>query len=167
MSGSDPSSVWTKTTPKLEGGVVRKEMAIRPNEYATILPSQYSGLRSKAPEEQLLIAILHDAIECVEKYRFATDAEGQGEYHAAKRWLLADERDWPCSFARICEVLDINATHVRARLRARLTRPSDPPAFLTCADATNTPPTRPFRRPIIVPAMPIGVIDADTGARRP
>jgi hypothetical protein len=161
MRGSDPSSLWTKARPKLESGIVRKESAIREYEFATVLPSQYSGLRSKAPEEQLLIAILQDAIECVEKYRFATDAEGQGEFHAAKRWLLADERDWPCSFARICEVLDINAVEVRARLRPKLTRPTDPPALLMCGDTKDT--TRRFRSAIAPPSMPLGVIEVDSG----
>ena len=43
-----------------------------------ILPSQHFGPRRKlAPEQRLMIAVLHDATDCLEKYRFATGSHGR------------------------------------------------------------------------------------------
>jgi hypothetical protein len=64
-----------------------------------------------------MIAILHDAIDCVEKYRVATDPQGQRIFQEAKEWLLADESEWPYSFECICGVLELDASAVRRRLR--------------------------------------------------
>ncbi len=83
-----------------------------------ILPSQYFESRGRlTPEHRLRIAVLDDAIQCVEKYRFATNVRGQRRFHEARRWLLAEETDWPYSFEVICEVLDLDANAVRHRLR--------------------------------------------------
>jgi hypothetical protein len=83
-----------------------------------ILPSQYfepcGGL---TPEHRLRMAVLYDAIRCVEKYRFATDAQSQRRFHEVRRWLLAEETNWPYSFEAICEALGLDANAVRHRLR--------------------------------------------------
>lgn len=82
-----------------------------------VLPSQYYGpQRKQAPEQRLMIAVLHDALDCVEKYRSAKDGSGRRLYHEAKQWFLADDSDWPCSFEHICGVLDLDASAVRQRL---------------------------------------------------
>ena len=86
-----------------------------------ILPSQHFGPRRKqAPEHRLMIAVLQDALDCVEKYRCATSAHGRRLFHEAKRWLLADEADWPYSFECICGALDLDSNAVRQRLRVAL-----------------------------------------------
>ena len=86
-------------------------------ELDTILPSQHFGpLHKQVPERRLMIAVLQDAIECVEKYRFATGAEGRRLFREAKEWLLAGEIDWPYSFESICGVLDLDSNAVRQHL---------------------------------------------------
>ena len=83
-----------------------------------ILPSQHFGPRRKqAPEQRLMIAVLHDALDCLEKYRFATGRHGRRLFHDAKQWFLADEPEWPYSFECICGVLDLDSNAVRQRLR--------------------------------------------------
>jgi hypothetical protein len=43
-----------------------------------ILPSQHYGpQRKQAPEQRLMIAVLHDALDCLEKYRCATNSHGR------------------------------------------------------------------------------------------
>jgi hypothetical protein len=64
-----------------------------------------------------MIAVLHDALDCVEKYRFATNSRGRRLFHEAKQWFLADEVEWPCSFECICGVLDLDSNAVRQRSR--------------------------------------------------
>lgn len=83
----------------------------------TLLPSQQFGSRRKQiPEERLMIAVLHDAIECLEKYRVAVSTESRHLFREAQRWFLADEADWPYSFESICGVLDLDSNAVRQRL---------------------------------------------------
>jgi len=75
--------------------------------------------RKQAPEERLMIAVLHDALDCLEKYRFDTGRAGRRLFQQARRWFLADEPEWPYSFACICEVLDLDPNDVRLRLTRR------------------------------------------------
>ena len=83
-----------------------------------LLPSQHFGPRRKqAPEQRLMMAVLHDALECLEKYRFATSSQGRRLFREAMQWFLADETDWPYSFECICGVLDLDSNAVRQRLR--------------------------------------------------
>lgn len=89
-----------------------------------ISPAQYFAPPKKlAPEHRLMMAVLEDAVRCVEKYRVATYARDRRLFHEAKQWLLAAELRWPYSFECICAVLDLDADAVRNRLR--LARRSD------------------------------------------
>ena len=104
-----------------------EERIIRATEFGSILPSQFMRKPGKqAPEEQLMIAILHDAIDCIEKYRFATDTRRQRLFQEAKAWLLADESAWPYSFESICAVIELDATAVRERLRLTAMQQTSP-----------------------------------------
>lgn len=82
-----------------------------------VLPSQYfAPQRNQAPEQRLMIAVLHDALDCLDKYRFATDTHDRRLFHEAMEWFLADDIEWPYSFECICSVLGLDATAVRQRL---------------------------------------------------
>jgi hypothetical protein len=86
-------------------------------QFDIVLPSQHFGPQRKAPEQRLMTAVLRDALECVEKYRFAADTYGRRTFFEAKQWFLADETEWPYCFERICETLDLDSNVVRQRLR--------------------------------------------------
>jgi hypothetical protein len=84
---------------------------------AVILPSQQIKARGPlVPEQRLMIAVVQDAINCVEKYRFATDQRGRRLFAEVTQWLTASEPGWPYSFESICEVLGLDADAVRCRL---------------------------------------------------
>ena len=71
--------------------------------FGVLLPSQHPGSRrAQIPEQRLMIAVLHDALECLVKHRFASSSEGRQLFREAQRWFLADEADWPYSFESIC-----------------------------------------------------------------
>lgn len=92
-----------------------------------ILPAQlFSVSKAFTPEHRLRAAILADAVWCVEKYRFPTDARGRRLLRKATQWLLASEPQWPYSFESIWVVLDLDANAVRRRLRLS---PEPPPVF--------------------------------------
>ncbi len=83
-----------------------------------VLPSQHFGPQHRqAPEQRLMIAVLQDALDCVQKHRFAKDAHRRQAFREARRWFLAGETDWPYSFECICDTLDLDADAVRRRLR--------------------------------------------------
>ena len=62
-----------------------------------ILPWQDLGPmpRKRAPEELLMIAVLNDALECLEKHRFATEFQACRLFRQARRWFLAGDTEWP------------------------------------------------------------------------
>jgi hypothetical protein len=96
-----------------------------------ILPAQhFNPPKRLAPEHRLMVAVLDDAVRCVEKYRFPTDARSRRLFHEAKQWLLAAEPHWPYSFECICAVLDLDANAVRHRLRLA---PEPPPVSVSRA----------------------------------
>ncbi len=82
-----------------------------------VLPAQYFGPRRKqTPEHRLMMAVLRDALECLEKYRFATDNRGRRLFREAEKWCLTKEAHWPYSFESICAVLELDSNAVRTRL---------------------------------------------------
>jgi hypothetical protein len=84
-----------------------------------LLPSQhFQARRQPMPERRLMAAVLDEALDCLDKYRAATDPSGRRVFAEARQWLLADEPEWPFSFASICAVLDLDATAVLDRLLA-------------------------------------------------
>jgi hypothetical protein len=82
-----------------------------------LLASQHFGPRGKqSPEQKLMIAVLQDALDCLEKYRSATKSHECRLLHETRQWFLADEPAWPYSFECICLTLDLDASAVRRRL---------------------------------------------------
>jgi len=90
-------------------------------ELSILLPSQfYRRLKRKVSnrgELQLITAILDDACATYCKHRNAPDSESRRLFQDAKRWVESTDRTWALSFERICEVLALDAAHVRGRLR--------------------------------------------------
>jgi len=87
-----------------------------------MLPVQYFTLLRKrapqGPEYLLVIAMLQDAIECVQKYRYATDQNGRELFEDARVWIASDDRKWPFSFENVCGILKLDAGYVRRGLDA-------------------------------------------------
>src|SRR3989338_2740278 len=83
-----------------------------------VLPAQYSGRRGnpKIPELHLVLMILQDAVDCFQKYLFASTAEKRREFDDAERWILSNDREWPFSFNNVCNLLNINPDYLREGL---------------------------------------------------
>lgn len=83
-----------------------------------LLPSQLFGPgRKQEPEQQLMIAVLHDALDCLEKHRSAKRPRDRQLFNETQQWFLTRETRWPYSFESICAVLDLNPDAVRQHLR--------------------------------------------------
>jgi hypothetical protein len=87
------------------------------------LPSQFygtSGLSRKLEgEKRLMIAILKDAVECLDKYRGARSAAGRCQYQNAIEWVLDPDTDWLFSFTNICDLLGFDPQYMREVLLKR------------------------------------------------
>ena len=42
-----------------------------------------------------MIAVLHDALNCIAKYHCATNTHGRRLFREAQLWFVADDTDWP------------------------------------------------------------------------
>jgi hypothetical protein len=63
-----------------------------------------------------MIAVVQDAINCIVKYRFATDRRGRRLFNEGTQWLGSKDTGWPYSFESICEAFSLDANAVRHRL---------------------------------------------------
>ena len=89
----------------------------------TFLPSQFYGngglSRHLEGERRLMIAILKDAVECLEKYRGAKSSAGRALYENAVEWIEDKNMGWLFSFSNICDLLEFDPEYLRKFLLKR------------------------------------------------
>lgn len=97
----------------------------------TCLPSQFYGnkglSRQLEGEKRLMIAILKDAVECLEKYRGSRNSSGRELYQNALEWIEDKSTGWLFSFNNICGLLGFDPDYMREFLLKReqkLAKPS-------------------------------------------
>ena len=87
------------------------------------LPSQFYGSgglsRTLEGEKRLMIAILKDAVECLEKFRSSSSNSGQNHYLNALEWIEDDDTVWLFSFTNICDLLGFDPAYLREVLLKR------------------------------------------------
>jgi hypothetical protein len=87
------------------------------------LPSQFygaSGLsRQLEGEKRLMIAILKDAVECLDKYRSSRNSTGRSNYQNALQWVEDHGTEWLFSFTNICDLLGFDPDYLRQLLLKR------------------------------------------------
>jgi len=69
-------------------------------------------------EKRLMLAVLHDAFDCYQKYIFADDRVGRELFAEAAAWLNCTSSDGLFSFESISETLDIEPEYFRRGLAA-------------------------------------------------
>ncbi len=80
------------------------------------------------PEKSLLLAILEDAIHCIEKYRAATDRAGKERFREAESWIMEPGNGWIFSFDNVCELLGLDPQYIRQGLKKRCAKTIEPEA---------------------------------------
>jgi len=87
------------------------------------LPSQFYGngglSRQLEGEKRLMIAILKDAVECLDKYRSARSSAARSLYQNALEWVQDKSTDWLFSFTNICDLLGFDPEYLRGVLLKR------------------------------------------------
>jgi hypothetical protein len=88
-----------------------------------LAPHQYQQAMRRTsrrdPEQELMLAVLKDAIYCFLRYASARDKIRTRLFLEAKKWLMNDVSDWPFSFANICGVFGLSPQYLRAGLLRR------------------------------------------------
>ena len=86
----------------------------------SLLPAQFfTTLKQKSHacgERRLMVAILEDAVDCFQKYLWATDNRSRHLWTEAEKWFLSDDDSWPFSFVNICHGLDLHPEFLRRGL---------------------------------------------------
>ena len=94
------------------------------------LPSQFYGSgglsRKLEGEKRLMIAILKDAVECLEKYRDTRSGIGRIQYQNAIEWVEDTGTEWLFSFTNICDLLGFDPHYMREVLLKRENRYAKP-----------------------------------------
>jgi hypothetical protein len=85
----------------------------------------------------LMLAVLEDAVRCIEEGRWRSDFRARRPAAEAEGWVRCEHREWPFSFVNICEVLGFDVDAMRAHL---LTSPRDAQLMPASVRAARTQP---------------------------
>lgn len=89
----------------------------------TFLPSQFYGnkglSRQLEGEKRLMLAILKDAVECLEKYRRNRTTAGKELYQNALDWVEDRSSDGLFAFNNVCDLLGFDPDYLREFLLKR------------------------------------------------
>jgi hypothetical protein len=83
----------------------------------SLLSAQYfETLRRKTilePEKRLMLAILEDAIDCLQNNVLAQSLKSRRLFQEAVKWIVEVDADWVFSFENVCDALALNPAYVR------------------------------------------------------
>ena len=86
--------------------------ALAPQQYRQVM----RGKRSREPELELMLAVLKDAIGCIQRRPSTRDKRTTRRYLEAHQWFMEEQSDWPFSFANICGAVGLSPQYLRAGL---------------------------------------------------
>jgi hypothetical protein len=79
----------------------------------------FATCRRKAyiePEKLLILAVLEDAVACIEKYAGFSSGKRKRWFRETVEWIRAEDDEWVFSFNSVCEALGLDAGYLRAAL---------------------------------------------------
>jgi hypothetical protein len=91
-------------------------------------------------EKRLMIAILKDAVECLDKYRGSRSSSGRSNYLNALAWVEDMSTDWLFSFTNICDLLGFDPDYMRGVLLKRENKGIKPARVLVSCEAVGVQP---------------------------
>ncbi len=115
----------------------------------TILPAQWVDQfrRALQPEQRLMLAVLEEAINCLQQYHQMTSHRARRLFCEAEEWIMHDDFHWPFSFARICLALAIDHEYLRAGIQRWMTQlPQGRKRYDLCSPNALIGPNRRLRR---------------------
>ena len=98
----------------------------RPPHHTPTLQTMLRTQLVRSPEMRLIAAILEDAIAWAWLDGASLSGRKRREFLEARAWLSDDRRDWPFTFANLCDILGLDADAVRRRMPAFAEEPETP-----------------------------------------
>jgi hypothetical protein len=100
-----------------------REFKARRDQISPLLPrSLFRFLRNATAgqgERRLAVAVLEEAVDCLEERRMNLEVEGRLTSWEAEQWFESEDAEWPFSFMNVCLVLHLDAEAIRDRIRLR------------------------------------------------
>ena len=85
-----------------------------------LIPLQFFGTYRRKiylePERVLMLAVLEDAISCLEKYATCASGKHKKLFEETRTWILTDDDDWLFSFNNVCEAVGLHPGRLRRAL---------------------------------------------------
>jgi hypothetical protein len=79
--------------------------------------STYRRRFSLQPEQELMLAVLQDAVFCFQENVTAVAPRKQALFREAEEWILSDDKSYLFSFCNICDSLALSPVYLRRGLR--------------------------------------------------
>jgi hypothetical protein len=73
--------------------------------------------RHADPTRKLMLAMLEDAVNCLQHYALDPSERGKTLFHNSKTWIMDRRNHWIFSFENVCELLELNPDYIRDGLR--------------------------------------------------
>jgi len=81
------------------------------------IPAEYLATFRRSthlePEKELMLAVLEDAVSCVQKYVRSSHPKDRRVLRDTWDWIRTDEDEWLFSFNNVCETLGLDPGFVR------------------------------------------------------
>ena len=89
-----------------------------------LAPDQFLDIFTRTnnlePEQELMLAILTDAIECILKYCDEPIPVRAKLFSEAHEWLFAQDEKEPFSFLNVCEILNFDPSYLRRGIQRKM-----------------------------------------------
>lgn len=89
-----------------------------------LAPDQYLDIFTRTnnlePEQELMLAILTDAIECILKYCEEPIPMRAKLFSEAHDWLFDQDEKEPFAFLNVCEILNFDPSYLRRGIRTKM-----------------------------------------------
>jgi hypothetical protein len=99
----------TRTSSSEKFGLGFEPDVLIQHRYADICPPNSNF----QPERLLMLAVLEDAILCLQRFHRPANRRESEIYRNAEAWFCDDDFDWPYSFVNICQYLGFDTDYLR------------------------------------------------------
>lgn len=83
----------------------------------TMLPRPIAPSRRLTPEQELMLAVLRQALDDYGRALTQSHARARRERYVIERWIFGSDLEWPFSYLNVCEGVGIDPGALRAELR--------------------------------------------------
>ncbi len=112
------SKLWVKGVNQMSSPWEEKALAVfQPDILITVqYLSTYRRRFHLQPEQELMLAVLQDAVVCFQDNVTAVTSRKRALFREAEEWILNDDKSYLCSFDNICESVGLNPAYLRRGL---------------------------------------------------